>query len=123
MTIRQQTRKIVHVAAVQPGHTLCGIVFDVNTSPKLIPLVGMATQDEVIHLQNICPKCKETVKPQRCKLIISVRWHDCGHCQGPEGHFCNGTLTDHREGKYEHEFQKEEFWTDEMREKSRKLNT
>jgi hypothetical protein len=76
-------------------------------------LYGMGTEDEVLRLDDLCRNCREHVKPQRCHLIVSARWHDCGHCSGVEGTFCNGTLTDHREGKYEHDFQKDEVWSDE----------
>ena len=58
---------------------------------------------------------------RRMEQLEPKHRQDCGHCYSPEGHFCNGTLTDHNEGKYEHEFQKTEHWIDEMKEESRKL--
>jgi len=122
ITLRELSTKRIHVAAAQPGHALCGVTFiNMKSTVYLIPLIGMATQDEVIHLENICPSCKEEVNPQRCKLITSVYWHDCGHCQGPQGRFCNGTLNGHKEGKFDHEFQTEEFWSDEMNKELQKL--
>ena len=65
MTLREPYTKRIHVAAAQPGHTLCGVVFDVNSRPVSVPLIGVAySLDDVVHLENICPKCKEVVNPK-----------------------------------------------------------
>lgn len=113
ITFQNQTQQIVHVSGVAPGHSLCGKYVGRKITENASTMYGAGTQEEVLNLDHLCRECREHVKPQRCHLIMSARWHDCGHCSGVEGKFCNGTLTEHRAGKYEHDFEKDEVWSPE----------